>query len=531
MCLFRAAALGPQTVVARTTSSVGCRTFLRPGLVGVALLALLVGCGTPNQQASQGVPPERVFSAGLTDVQEIYIKNVNLGELALTGVNSLNTYEPGMTVERKGSHVEIALPGQQVVSYPSPADDDAEAWGTLTGTLIRSLRGQSAALGDTDAERIYETIFDAMVKKLDPFSRYASRDEALENRATRDGFGGIGVRIEAIDEGVKVLSVMDDTPASSSGLQSGDLIVRIDGQPAQKLDQRDVIQRLRGPIGSQVRLDVLRDDMMLQIDVMRSHIVPQTVIGSVEQGIAVVTLSSFNHSTAETLRDKILKLQADNGGKLDGLILDLRGNPGGLLDQSVAVADLFITSGRVVTTHGRHPDSHQYFSADGYAIAQGVPMVVLINGSSASASEIVAAALQDTGRALVIGSVSYGKGTVQTVLGLPNDAELTLTWARFHAPSGYPLHARGVLPDICTSGALSADAVLRRVQRGQQPFPAALRQMAIDSDDAEAVKAFRNNCPPSDKENDLDLKVAKRLLLDRKLYARATSMETARLAH
>jgi len=488
--------------------------------LAVACLALLASCGTPGEVTTESaIPPERIFSAGFADLQEIYIADLDLGTVTLRGVNSLSTLEPGVAMERQSDQVVVVLDGKVNSNYPAPAAEDAQAWGQLAGEVVRNLRQQSAALGATDSEKIYETMFDAVVRDLDPFSRYSSRDEARENRASRDGFGGIGVRIDVTDEGVKVLSVMDETPAQEAGLQSADLIVMIDGQSAAGLDQRDVIQRLRGPIGSTVKLTVERGTETLVIPIERAHIVPQTVTAVIHGDIAEIKLTSFNHSTAETLRDKILDLQRTMARGLKGIVIDLRGNPGGLLDQSVAVADLFLPAGKIVTTHGRHRDSHQYFNADSFELAKGVPIVVLMNAHSASASEIVAAALQDAGRAVIVGSVSYGKGTVQTVLSLPNEAELTLTWAKFHAPSGYSLHERGVMPDICTSGSAGIDAVLREIRRGDLPLPATLRQSNVDDSDDAAVAAFKAHCPEVETENALDLEVALRLLEDQQLYA------------
>ena len=186
------------------------------------------------------------------------------------------------------------------------------------------------------------------------------------------------------------------------------------------------------------------------------------------------------------------------------------------------VSDIFLEGGRIVSTHGRHPDSHQYFDADDGDLAHGLPLAVLINGNSASASEIVAAALQDAGRAVVIGSNSFGKGTVQTVLRLPNEGELTLTWARFHAPTGYGLNRRGVMPDICTSGDVSsADDVLERLRRGIYPLDKGIRRTDVAPNDDEGLEALRAQCPVYEGENEIDLEVAADLLTDPSPYARA----------
>ena len=311
-------------------------------------------------------------------------------------------------------------------------------------------------------------------------------------------------------------------------MMTSDLITAIDGAPVSGLDQEDVITKLRGPVDSHVRLTILREgEAPFDLDVSRAHIVPQTVSLEYDGDIAHIRVTGFNQSTTRTLKEKLEEAEEALGDQLKGFVLDLRGNPGGLLDQAVSVSDLFMTDGRIVSTHGRHPDSHQYFEADSDDVGNRLPVVVLVNGMSASASEIVAAALQDSGRALVVGSASYGKGTVQTVLRLPNEAELTITWARFHAPSGYALQGRGVLPDVCTSGATSAKSVLNRVRRNGLEFEISLRRSDLPSLDSEAIATFRANCPASEEESSLDLDVAEGLLRDPLLFARAQGDQSA----
>jgi carboxyl-terminal processing protease len=261
----------------------------------------------------------------------------------------------------------------------------------------------------------------------------------------------------------------------------------------------------------------------LGIEVVRAHIVPQTVTYRRQDNAAIIQLTGFNQSTTRTLREKLIQANKEIGSDLSGFVLDLRGNPGGLLDQAVAVSDLFIGDGRIVSTHGRHPDSHQYFDAKSDDLAKHRPVVVLVNGNSASASEIVAAALQDSGRAVVIGSGSFGKGTVQTVLRLPNEGELTLTWARFHAPSGYALNRRGVIPDICTTGIpdQTADDVLDRLVDGSLPIDRGIQHRNIEQSDEAGIAALRAYCPTRQNDAEIDIEVALRLLERPDLFARA----------
>jgi carboxyl-terminal processing protease len=204
-------------------------------------------------------------------------------------------------------------------------------------------------------------------------------------------------------------------------------------------------------------------------------------------------------------------------------VLDLRSNPGGLLDEAVAVADIFMEKGRIVSTHGRHPDSHQYFEATAGDLADGKPIVVLVNGNSASASEIVAAALQDSGRAVVVGSNSYGKGTVQTVLRLPNSGELTLTWARFHAPSGYTLNKLGVLPSICTSGHSPAELMAELEHNQLRAVPVAERN-ALKPNDTGEMDKLRKTCPQVKSEPAGDVEMALDLIRKPMLYNRAVAL-------
>ena len=476
----------------------------------------------------------RLFTVGYQDISDIYIDDLTVADLALAGLKNLSTIEPDLVVGQKNGWVTLSVAGQQSATFAMPKETTASAWGKLTASAVKAGRNHSTELESASAEEIYEVVFDGVLDKLDAFSRYSGRDEARENRASRDGFGGIGVRIRLVNDGVKVLSVMEDTPAEGAGLKDNDLIIKIDDETTVGLSQREVVRRLRGPLRSQVKLTVAREDKveLLSMSVVRAHIVPQTVKYSRLGNAAIMKISGFNQSTTRSLREKLKLAVLDIGPDLIGFILDLRGNPGGLLDQAVAVADLFVIDGRIVSTHGRHPDSHQYFDAEPEDVVKRRPVVVVINGNSASAAEIVASALQDIGRAVVVGSGSFGKGTVQTVLRLPNEGELTLTWARFHAPSGYALHRRGVLPDICTTGGVTdVNGVLDKLKTGVFPIDQMTRRTNVSPGDEKGVKTLRANCPSRQSDSAIDLEVARRLLEDPELYARALNGTGPTTAH
>ena len=494
---------------------------------GVTLVAL----GACTTQELRGQPTaydpasaERMFIAGYQDVTAVYIEDVAVDDLAVAGLEAVTQIDPKLSFDLENGAIAVGYDETPRSSLPAPAPRDSAGWAEATARAIEEARRLSPTLGESRAEDVYEAVFDGMVAELDAYSRYAGREEARENRASRDGFGGIGVRIRVEEEGVRLVSVMEETPAEAAGLQDEDLIVGIAGRLAAGMEQRDVIRTLRGPIGTYVRVSVRRGGLPepFEVDIERDHIVPQTVSYRRLDDVAVIRVSGFNQSTTQTVREKIFRAEREIGENLRGFIIDLRDNPGGLLDQAVSVADLFVANGRIVSTHGRHPESHQYFEARRDDLIGQLPIVVLINGNSASASEIVAAALQDSRKAIVVGSNSFGKGTVQTVLRLPNEGELTLTWARFHAPSGYALHKRGVLPDVCIADdSRDLPTTLTSLRGGELLISSRQRLASVDIDDDAGLEKLRALCPTRDSEGELDVEVAVQLILDPGLYASA----------
>ncbi len=492
---------------------------------GLPLALLLFGCALQEADTPQTYDvsrASRLFSTGFQDVVDVYIEDLNVPELAFAGLDGLSSIDPNVSVAHDDRHLTLNIDGRRAGNFDRPAPQDLDAWGRLTADAIETVRHNSASLSKAESEAVYKAVFTGIISELDDFSRYSGREQARENRASRDGFGGIGVRIRIVDEGVKVLSVMEGTPAESAGLEAQDVITTIDGEAAAGMSQREVVRRLRGPVRTKVRVVVAREaeSEPVKFVLTRAHIVPQTVRYRAEGDVAYIQVSGFNQNTSQTLRQKMLQARREQGDGLKGFVLDLRGNPGGLLDQAVSVSDLFMTRGRIVSTHGRHPDSHQFFEARSDDLAYGLPLAVLVNGNSASASEIVAAALQDSGRAVVIGTNSFGKGTVQTVLRLPNEGELTLTWARFHAPSGYALQQRGVLPNICTSGSDgTATALLEQVRQGRVLIDRATRSHNVEPRNEAALSALRARCPVAEGDQEIDLQVALAVVGDGKLYS------------
>jgi carboxyl-terminal processing protease len=305
-----------------------------------------------------------------------------------------------------------------------------------------------------DAAKVMEGAINGMLASLDPHSNYLDPKALSEFQVTMKGeeFGGLGLEVMQDAGLVRVVSPIDETPAARAGMMSGDLIVKIDDTPVQGLSLKEAVDKMRGPAKTSVRLTVSRGDAKesKEFTIVREIIHVQPVRSHVESGdIGYIRITQFNQQTFDALKVAIAKFRSSPGtDKLKGYILDLRNNPGGLLTQSIQVVNAFVDKGEIVSTRGRTPDQYQAYNArSGYDLSEGKPLVVLINGGSASASEIVSGALQDLHRATLIGTRSFGKGSVQTVLPLGENGALKLTTARYYTPSGRSIQAKGIEPD------------------------------------------------------------------------------------
>src|SRR3954447_5609603 len=298
---------------------------------------------------------------------------------------------------------------------------------------------------------LIENAINGMLTGLDPHSSYmnakAFRDMQVQ---TRGEFGGLGLEVTAENGLIKVVSPIDDTPAARAGMKAGDLITMLDGQTVQGLTLNEAVDKMRGPPGSSIKLTVKREGVNTPVEVsmQREVIRIQVVRSRLEGDIGYIRLTAFNEQTDPGLRRALAELKQKAGGNLRGIVLDLRNNPGGLLDQAVSVSDDFLDQGEIVSTRARHPEESQRWNSKPGDIATGLPVVVLINGGSASGSEIVAGAPQDNRRALVLGTRSFGKGSVQTVMPLQGNGAMRLTTARYYTPSGRSIQGLGISPDI-----------------------------------------------------------------------------------
>ncbi|MDD1626861.1 MAG: S41 family peptidase [Methylococcaceae bacterium] len=301
-------------------------------------------------------------------------------------------------------------------------------------------------------KKLLEDAVRGMLSGLDPHSAYLVAEEYQElKEGTTGQFGGLGIEVTMENGFIKVVSPIDDTPAQKAGIKTGDLIIKLDDKPVKGMSLTDAVKMMRGEPGSKIVLTIVREgaEAPLKLTLARDIIKVKSVKSRLlEKDYGYVRISSFQSGTGDALKEALAALKKENGGNLKGLVLDLRNNPGGVLNAAVEVSDAFIKSGLIVYTEGRIENSEMRFNAAPDDLIDGAPIVVLINGGSASASEIVAGALQDQKRAVIMGEKSFGKGSVQTILPTSNGAAVKLTTARYYTPSGRSIQAEGIEPDI-----------------------------------------------------------------------------------
>ena len=377
----------------------------------------------------------------------------------------------------------------------------------LFGDVFEQVRANYVDEVADDA--LIEAAITGMLSSLDPHSSYMNAKSYKDMQVqTRGNFGGLGIEVSMENGVVKVVSPIDDTPAQRAGLQPGDLIVALDGKQVQGMTLNDAVEMMRGKVGSDIKLTVVRAGKdPFDVSVTRAVIPIRTVRSRIEgNDVAYVRISSFAQPTADGLKTEMTKMTTQMGDKFKGVILDLRNNPGGLLDQAVAVSDAFLEQGEIVSTRSRSKEDQQRFNARPGDLAKGKPMIVLINGGSASASEIVAGALQDQKRAIVLGTTSFGKGSVQTIRPLGQYGAMRLTTALYYTPSGRSIQKTGIEPDIFVEQArveavAQGPAQVRRREadlKGAIERPAALGEQA----DPNAAKPQESAPPKVDSATD-----------------------------
>jgi carboxyl-terminal processing protease len=455
-----------------------------------------------------------VFSTALAFIDPRTLEPEGSPQLTVWGLRGLTALDPALVPELREKEMRLLKGGKPVFSAPLPADASPAGWGELAASMAEAAYGASDPVRQAGMRGIIRSFFDEMFNHLDPYSRYVPPGAADTERERRSGQVGLGMTLVRARGVILVADVLPGSPADDAGLRPGDRIISVDGHAVRAEPASVVDGWIAGQDGTVVEVVWRgRTGPIHRAQIERALVAPQTVTAERLGDVVLIHISGFSSDTDDQFASALAAGFA--GHKVRGIVVDLRGNRGGLLRQAVSVVDQVMTAGLVTTTAGRNPQASRVWPAGtGDDSARGLPMVVLVDGRTASAAEIMAAALADNGRAVVVGSSTLGKGLVQTIAPLPDGGELFVTWSRVLAPGGWPLQALGVMPQICTSlgedslkvqlddllqGKLDMGAALGRHNAARAPLPAA------------QVVELRNACPAAEGR-DADLDVAGFLL-------------------
>ncbi|MCQ4158729.1 S41 family peptidase [Roseomonas sp. GC11] len=475
-----------------------------------------------------------VLREAFAAIAERHLEAAAPGDLALWSLRGLTAIDPGLGAEAQGGQLRLRLGPSLLREAPVPGAAATPAGrGTSPRAAVEALADSlalfyaeawaaSATLRRAGVERLLQAGFDEVFNHLDPYSRYITAEEAWQARQRRVGQSGLGLRVAAGPrEALVIATLTPEGEAARAGLREGDELRSIDGVPVSASRILLAAELLEGPPGSAVELELRRGGQRLSVVLRRATQALQPLQAELQDGILWMRLGVFSTNSTEQLAEALASAFASPTPPR-GLVLDLRGNRGGVLTQAMSVADTFLTDGLVAQSLGRHPDARRVWEAGGSDLARGLPLVILVDGRTASAAEIVAAALGDRGRAVVVGSATLGKGLIQIVIPLPNGAEVLISWSRVLAPAGWPVQGLGVLPALCTSlGQDAARSGLQALASGTAPMGAVLarlRQARAPVPGSE-VAALRAACPPAEGR-DLDPQAA-RFLLDNPAAYRA----------
>lgn len=466
-----------------------------------------------------------VISAALAFIAPRALDPVSVQQLALWGLSAPGSLDSALATELRDGTVVLLQDGKLVFTRPVPQDNSPDAWGALVADVLDAATRASPAFRTAGLRGALTSFFDELFNHLDPYSRYVAPGAADLDRAKRSGEAGAGIQVTRDRQGFVVASVNADGPGAEAGIRTGDRIVAVDGQPTAGEDLETVQGWIRGDEGSDFTMTVRsRGGPARTLDIERAITPPETVFPKRMNDILFIRIAGFSVDTDQRLsRELERNLSGPLGKPIRGIVLDLRGNRGGRLRESIAAIDLLLDRGLIAVTSGRDPEAAHTWRANHGDLAERRPIVVLVDGRTASAAEIMAAALSDQGRAVVVGSATLGKGLVQTIKNLPDGGELFVSWSRVLAPRGWPIQGLGVLPQLCTSlGPDAMTAQLQSLDRGVQPMAQAIarhRGARAPLPAAEAL-ALRNTCPASEAR-DTDLTAARFLITHPNAYAAA----------
>jgi carboxyl-terminal processing protease len=495
--------------------------------IGALLLLLLIAPAHAQPVAAVGsfdpLLAANVYAAALAFMTPRTLEPVAVSQLTVWGLRGLTALDPDLGTDLRDGRLTLAARDRVLLVRPSLPEADVNGWATVAAELSTAAVGASAVVRRAGTQGVVQSFFDELFNHLDPYSRYVPPREAGEDRERRSGQAGAGLRLARRGAAVTVAEAISDGPGAIAGIRPGDTIVAVDGQSTQGKDARTVEKLIDGPEGTRVAISWRsRDGRMHTAELERAMVPPETVYGQRVGDALLVQVTAFNRSTDSHLAHAIEQGFVGPHPSA-GIVLDLRGNRGGLLRQAVTAADSLLPAGVVAMTAGRDPEATRTWRSTSGDLAVNIPVVVMVDGRTASAAEILAAALADRGRGVVIGSSTLGKGLVQTIAPLPDGGELFVTWSRVLAPRGWPIQGLGVLPQVCTS--LGQDTLgwqLASLAHGRQPMAQALatHHAARAPLPPAQILAMRRTCPAAEgRESDLD--TARLLIHDPAAYAAA----------
>jgi carboxyl-terminal processing protease len=469
-----------------------------------------------------------VWAAALSYIEPRALQALTVPQMTVWGLNGLTALDPDLNAALQDNQLRLYGPEQLLIAVPAPPPNDAAAWGQAAAEVAGAAYAASPALQQAGTQGIIESFFDELFNHFDPYSRYEPPIQAAQDQLMITGVAGTGFQLRRQGNFVVIGDVAPDSPAAEAGLAPGTQVLAIDGKPVYPAEIQRLNDDLGGIPGSTTTLR-LRDpnDPATTNDVMltRAFVPPQTVFPEtaiLPANVLALKISGFNKGTSDQFSAALVAgLSAPTPPV--ALLIDLRGNRGGVLRQAVLVADTLLPAGRIVEAAGRDPNADQSFTAEGSDLTGGIPMIVLVDGQTASAAEILAAALADNRRAVVIGSATLGKGLVQTVTALPDHGELFITWSRVLAPRLWPLQTLGLLPQICTSlGEQALDSQLNALANGKNLLAPALAaaRAARAPVPLQTILDIRNQCPAA-IGTDLDLTAATSVLANLHVYSAA----------
>lgn len=496
--------------------------------VGTLLLLLLAAPAQAETAATFNARlATAVYSTALAFMAPRTLEPVPIAQLTEWGLNGLAALDPDLTLSVQGPVLQLALPGHVLARVAAPQTEDPAAWAAVAAQFAEVAWHASARLRRAGSTAVITNFFDEIFNHLDPYSRYVPPRAAAEDRARRTGSAGAGLSLMAEHDRIVVQQVIADGPGGLAGIQVGDTILAVNGQSTRGVDPVTVSDWIEGPEDTRVSITVRgHRGRVRTLDIMRVMVPPETVFAETVDGVLVIRIIDFNHETSTRLARALhaaLDGRAAARHPVIGMILDLRGNRGGLVQEATGAADEFLPPGIIARAMGRDPDATRVWRSGPEQVADDLPLVVTVDGRTASAAEILTAALADRGRAVVVGSSTLGKGLVQTITPLPDGGELFVTWSRVLAPRGWPLQGLGVLPQVCTSlGQDQLDSELDSLDQGTQPMAEAIarhRAARAPLPPAQAL-AIRNACPAAEG-SEADITAARFLIEHPAAYAAA----------